>query len=351
MPKAKSRPNILHLAGPSEHMLTRYLARAIHGANPNNNSLSPLLRSGGALGRHALGDPVRNELSAFPQLDDETRSKAVHLLTLRQAKVTAIYRNLWVARACLEALHQYNGGQYFADVDVYAESLMTHLHHAPDQITPNFDHAVISLPFVFIPRYMILLTACVNEGGRLVFLAGNAKGLEDIVHEILKHRLPLRLLSVKEIEHTSQQGTGRDHNVVIHPKALDRHTDDALVDIFGPMWRKTLNGIGAPVSEMQITIEQRRAFNTEGSNFIATFERLPDHTPRAVWLRLHEEHHPIQDDRSSAGDNSQVIEALRLARLASKRGGSSVDEIGSANDELKEAINKIEAMIEGIQKR
>lgn len=353
VPKAKWRPNILHLAGPSEHMLTRYLARAIHGANPHNYWLSPLLRSGGALGRDALGDPVRNELSVFPQLDDETRSKAVHLLASRQAKVTAIYQKTRVARACLEALHQYNDGQYFLDVDVHGEPLWTHLCEAPGQIKPNFDHAVISLPYASIPMYMILLTACVNEHGRLVFLAGNAKGLEDIVHEILKHRLPLRLLSVKEIEHTSQQGTGRDHNVVIHPKALDRHTDDALVNIFGPRWRKTLNRIGAPVSEMQITIEQRRAFNTEGSNFIATFERLPDSTPRAVWLRLHEEHHPIQDDRSSAGDNSQVIEALRLAGLdlASKPGGSSADEIGSANNELKEAINKIEAMIEGIQKR
>ncbi|KAK6219218.1 hypothetical protein LQW54_002467 [Pestalotiopsis sp. IQ-011] len=332
-------------------MLTRYLARAIHGANPHNNWLSPLLRSGEALGRYAFGDPVSNELSAFPQLDDETRSKAVRLLTARLAKVTAIYRKPRVARGCLEALHQYNDGQYFLDVDVYGESLWTHLCEAPGQITPKFDHAVISRPYAFIPSCMILLTACVNTYGRLVFLAGNAKGLEDIIHEILKHRLPLRLLSVKEIEQTSRQGAGRDHNVLIYPKALDRHTDDALVNIFDPTWPKALNGVGVPASEMQITIEQRRAFNSKGSNFIATFYRQPDSTPREEWLRLHEEHHPVKGGRPSAGDNSQVLEALRLAGLASKPGGPSADEIGSADDKLKEAINKIEAMIEGIQKR
>ncbi|KAI4599854.1 hypothetical protein KJ359_001590 [Pestalotiopsis sp. 9143b] len=215
-------------------MLTRYLARAIHGANPHNKWLSRALRSGEALNKHALGDPVNNDLSAFPQLDDETRSKAVRLLKMRHAKVTAIYNKQRVARGCLEALHQYNDGQYFVDVDVYGESLSTHLYEALGQTTPNFDHAVISQPYAFIPRCMILLTACVNSHGHLVFLAGNAKGLEDIIHEILKHRLPLRLLSVKEIEQTSRQGAGRDHNVLIHPKALDRHTDDALVNIFDP---------------------------------------------------------------------------------------------------------------------
>ncbi|ETS80313.1 hypothetical protein PFICI_07842 [Pestalotiopsis fici W106-1] len=351
------------MAPHKESQLSRYLARAIHGANLSKpKALTAALKDHTFTQSYRFGNPANNNFAAFKSLGTAAREKAVNWAKNRRAKVTTHFASPFSALPCLRDLLEYNHGQYFFDVDIHGNYTKTPPRHWQTLTAPLFNHAVHAmLGEPATTMNTILLAAIVRPKGHIVFLLPNSEGLEHVIRQILDHGLPLRLLSAKEVDLEPSLHGGRHQTVEIHSR-LTSHSKQKLTNIYDSFWRERM--MHSSAADAQITIARSAAMKDWGSHFIATFRRLPNAGPAdstVGLLNLYEtlygfpqkdsHERPVSDqDVDDAKDQDDDDDgALRTALERTQSFTAASDPSSIDVDALKGEIARLENVISKMQ--